>query len=136
MKLKSAASILSAFALSACGQGGAASGAGGDPYAGVDAEIRAWRAAIESENPLCAAKVEGQGCEAFEVACKGARELTPADRAAGVSARLVAAMIFQGREPDGSTSRPGSAFATFTKADGTWTRTESEPVNLSTCAPF
>lgn len=126
------AALTAGLALCACSQGGAQSD---DPYAGVDAEIRAWRESLEASHPLCAAKVEGKGCESFEVACKGAREVTPDETAAGLTAKLVAAMVFQGRAEDGSTS-PGSAFATFTRTGEAWKRGEAEAVNLQTCAAF
>jgi hypothetical protein len=44
-------------------------------------------------------------------------------------------MTFSGREADGSTGKSGSSFAVFSKAGDAWTRAESKPVNMSTCAP-
>lgn len=121
--------------LTACGQP-AETGDAGDPYAGFDAQIPVWRSDIEATHPTCAVKVEGKGCEGFEVRCKGAQEVGPDDAAKGVTAQVISAMTFVARNPDGSTGKPGSAFALFSKADGQWTRTEAMPVNLKTCAPL
>lgn len=127
--------LLAALVLSACSSGGDA-GSSSDPNAGLDAEILAWRGDIEANHPTCATKVEGKGCESFEVTCKGLQELTPEEQAKGVTTQVVAAMRFSGRMADGSTGAPGSAFAEFTKSGGQWTRAEAKPVNLSTCAPI
>lgn len=126
---------LCAFLLTACSQG-AAEGDPNDPHAGLDAQILAWRTDIEASHPTCATKVEGRGCQDFQVRCKGALEVGPDDTARGVTAQVVSAMTFVARNPDGSTGTPGSAFALFSKADGEWTRAEAMPVNLSTCAPL
>lgn len=136
MILRPAAALLSlSLLLAACGSGGNAADSS-DPYAGLDAQVLSWRTEIEASHPACAAKVEGKGCEGFEVTCKGAQEITAEEQAKGVTAQVVAAMRFSGRNPDGSSGKPGSAFAEFTKAGGQWTRTEAQPVNLSTCAPL
>lgn len=118
--------------LAACGQGATSD----DPYAGMDAQILAWREDIEASHSACAAKVDGKGCEDFEVTCKGAQEVTPDDEAAGVTARVVAAMRFNTRTEGGGSGKPGSAFAQFSRVRGEWTRTEAEPVNMTSCAPF
>lgn len=132
LRTRSLMVALTTLALCACSDGAQTSD---DPYAGVDAEIQAWRESLEATHPLCTIKVEGKGCEGFEVACKGAREVTPTDAAAGVTARLVAAMVFHGRAEDGAAT-PGSAFATFTKTGAAWKRSEADAVNLQTCAAF
>lgn len=126
---------LAAFLLAACSQG-APQADPNDPYAGLEPQILAWRTDIEARHPTCATKVEGKGCEGFEVRCKGAQEIGPDAAAKGVTAQVVSAMTFVARNPDGSTGKPGSAFALFTKTDGEWTRTEAMPVNLTTCAPL
>lgn len=126
---------LCALLLSACSQG-APGGDPNDPYAGLDPQILAWRADIEASHPTCATKVEGKGCESFEVRCKGAQEIGADDAAKGVTAQVVSAMTFVARNPDGSTGKPGSAFALFSKAGGEWTRATAMPVNLGTCAPL
>jgi hypothetical protein len=125
--------ILGALVLAGCSQGG---GDPNDPYAGLDAEILKWRTEIEGEHVACKTKVQGKGCESFQVTCKALREITADEQAKGVTAQLVAAMNFNGRNPDGSTGKPGSAFAEFTKTAAGWARKEAEPVNLSTCAPY
>lgn len=109
-------------------------GKGADPNAGFDAQIPAWRADIEAKHPACAAKVDGKGCDSFEVRCKGAMVVTSEEAARGVTARVVSAMTFSGRNADGSSGKAGSAFADFRKVDGAWTRAESPPLNLTTCA--
>lgn len=133
--LRPAAALGATLLLAACGSGAGDAGSS-DPYAGLDAQVLAWRTEIEANHPACATKVEGKGCEAFEVTCKGAQEVTPEDNARGVTARVVAAMRFNGRTADGSSGKPGSAFAEFSKAGGQWTRAEAKPVNMSTCASF
>lgn len=125
------AASLAALLLAACSSGDQSKSS--DPYAGLDKQILSWRTAIEAGHPACAAKVEGKGCQDFQVMCKAAQEITPQDR--GVTAKVVAAMTFAGRNPDGSTGKSGSSFAFFSKAGDTWTRTESPPVNMSTCGP-
>lgn len=121
--------------LAACSQGGSATNAD-DPYSGLDRQIQAWRTDVEANHPVCATKVEGKGCQDFQVRCKGAQEIAPDDKAKGVTAQVVSAMTFAARNPDGSTGQPGSSFALFTKANGEWARTEAMPVNLNTCAPL
>jgi len=132
--VRPAAALAAVLVLSACSPGGDAASSS-DPNAGLDAEILAWRNDLEASHPACATKVEGKGCEAFEVTCKGLQELTPEEQAKGITTQVVAAIRFSGRMADGSTGKPGSAFAEFSKTDGQWTRTEAKPVNLSTCAP-
>lgn len=121
--------------LAACSQSGGAADAD-DPYSGLDPQILAWRTDIETNHPACATKVEGKGCQDFQVRCKGAQEIGPEDAARGVTAQVVSAMTFAARNPDGSTGQPGSSFALFSKANGEWTRAEAMPVNLGTCAPL
>ena len=128
------AASIAALMLTACSPGG--KGDANDPSAGLDQQILAWRTAIEAAHPACAAKVEGKGCQDFQVMCKAHQEIDAAETARGVTAQVVAAMTFAGRNPDGSTGKSGSAFAVFSKADNTWTREESKPVNMSSCAPL
>jgi len=103
-----------------------------DPAAGLDTEILAWRTDLEANHSTCSAKVEGKGCDTFEVTCKAMQEIDAAEKGKGVSSQIVASMAFNGR----GEGKPGSAFAVFSKADGKWTRAESPPVNMSTCAPM
>lgn len=128
------AATLAALLVTACNSGDKADSS--DPYAGQDQQILAWRTEIEATHPACATKVEGKGCQDFQVMCKGAQDIDAADKAKGVTARFVGAMTFAGRNPDGSTGKSGSAFATFTKANNEWTRVEAKPVNMSSCAPL
>jgi hypothetical protein len=129
------AAALAALLLSACSsQGDGASSS--DPYAGQDQQILAWRTDIEAKHPACATKVEGKGCQDFQVMCKAAQEIDAAETAKGVTAQFVAAMTFAGRNADGSTGKSGSSFAVFSKANDSWSREESKPVNMSSCAPL
>lgn len=127
------AASLAALLLTACSQSEAAKS--NDPYAGLSDEILTWRTSIEGSHPACATKVEGKGCTDFQVMCKAAQAITPDETAHGVTAKVVAAMTFAGRQADGSTGKSGSSFATFSKAGDAWTRAEARPVNMSSCAP-
>lgn len=130
------AAALLAVSLAACSQGGGAKSNSSDPYAGLDTEILAWRTSIEADHPACASKVEGKGCQDFQVMCKAAQDIGADEAAKGVKAKVVAAMTFAGRNPDGSTGKSGSSFATFAKTGDAWVRAESKPVNMTTCAPL
>ena len=128
--------VASLFLLTACSQAGANANDPANPYSGLEPEILKWRTDIEASHPACQSKIDGKGCEAFEVTCKGAETLTAADQKNGVTAKLVAAMDFSGRMADGSTGKAGSAFAEFSKTGGAWVRSEATPVNPKTCASF
>ena len=128
---RSAYAVAATLLLAACG-GNAPAADPNDPAA----EILKWHADLEATHPVCANKVEGKGCEGFEVTCKGLKDPEAGDQAKGVTARVVAAMRFNARMEDGSTGKPGSAFADFVKTDGQWTRAEAQPVNPTTCAAF
>lgn len=123
---------LSALSLSGCGKSGGE--AADDPYSGLDSQIAAWGAAIEATHAACSTKIDGKGCADFQVTCKAAQAIDANERAQGVTAQVVAAMSFNGRTAEGSSGAPGSAFALFSKAGETWTRAESPPVNMSSCA--
>lgn len=123
-------SLLIALALAACAPGGTSKPEEDPRFAGLEAEILNWRADLEKTDPVCKS---GGGCQDYEVACKGERPLTPQDQAKGVTAKVVAAMTFN---PKSAGGRPGSASAEFTRTQGGWTRSETNPVNLSTCAAF
>ena len=130
-----AANVLALLLLSACGPKPEEARTE-DRYAGLSPQILAWRTAIEASHPACAIKIEGRGCEAFQVTCKAAQEITTDEAANGVSAQLVVAMTFNGRSSDGSSGKLGSAFAVFSKARGAWTRAEAPAVNMTSCAPL
>ena len=132
----SAVAGLAALSLAACSQGVSEKTASSGPYAGLDTQILEWRKTIEATHSACATKVDGKGCQDFQVMCKAAQEITPDEAAKGVTAQVVAAMSFAGRNPDGSTGKSGSSFALFSKSGDDWTRTEAMPVNMRTCAPL
>jgi len=100
-------------------------------YAGLDEAILAWRQQIVKTDMACSAKADG--CQSFEVGCKGEREISPTDQAKGVTAKLVVAMSWEGWDPKRSEYHPESGFSEFTKVDGGWLRGTTAPVNLSTC---
>ena len=120
--------------LSGCGQGGHASGGAPDPFAGLDGEILKWRTDIIGTDPLCRSQVEGQKCESFEVVCKAQRTITPAEQAAGMTAKVVAALNWNGFDPKLKQAQSGLRAALFSKSGGAWTRREHAPVNPTTCA--
>ena len=103
--------------------------------AGYHEHPHAIRYFVPLEYPGCKFKIDKKGCEAFQVTCKAQQEITTSEAASGITAQIVAAMTFMGRGPDGSSDNPGSSFAVFSKAKGAWTRAETSPVNLSSCAP-
>lgn len=119
--------------LGGCGQGGQGASAPQDQYAGLKQAIDGWHASIQSTDAQCQAKPDGKGCQGFEVACKGAREIPAAEQAKGVSAKVVVAMSWEGWDAARAEYRPASGFAEFNKVDGAWTRIAAGPVNLSTC---
>lgn len=125
---------LSLFALAACSPGDKA--ASNDPYAGLPAQIAQWHKDLEAKHPACAAKVDGKGCQDFQVMCKAEQEISPDEAQRGITHQVIAAMTFAGRNPDGSTGKSGSAFALFSKTKDGWTRGEAMPVNMKTCAPL
>ena len=134
--IRPASAFCALFLLTACSQPGAKTSNPGDLNASLEPEILKWRTEIEATHPACKTKIGGKGCEGFEVTCKGAEDLTPADRQKGVTAKVISAMTFTGRMPDGSTGKGGSAFAEFSNPNGVWTRVDAKPVNPTTCASF
>lgn len=136
MKTLSIAILLAFLALGACSPGGGGEGRPPeDPkFAGLDRQILAWRANIEKTSPACRDKKAGKGCRDFDVACKGELPVVAGEPARGVTARVVVAMTFNAWNSKTAEYKPGSAFAEFVKTGKTWTRTETGPVNLSTCA--
>lgn len=105
----------------------------GDPYAGLDDAIRAWKTEVATADASCRAAPAGSKCDQFEVSCKAQRTITPEDQAKGVSAKLVADMSWSGFDDKGA-PRPASAAALFTKANSAWARSAAKPVNPETCA--
>ena len=113
------AMLAAALGLAAC-QGGekAASAQGGDKYAGLDTAIRGWHAQIKDSDDQCKGKAEGQKCRAFEIACKGERDIAPDEAAKGVSAKVAVAMGWEGWDAARAEYRPASATAEFQKVGG------------------
>ncbi|UTP38648.1 hypothetical protein M9M90_15665 [Phenylobacterium sp. LH3H17] len=121
------------LALGGCGEAGKSAGAGQDKYAGLDVAIRGWHDSIVASDAECKAK-DGKGCQAFEVACKGEREIAPAEQAKGVTTKIVVAMSWEGWDEARAEYRAQSGFAEFNKVGDAWTRTKVGPVNLASCA--
>jgi hypothetical protein len=105
----------------------------GEPYAGLDEAIRAWKTEIAASDQSCRRAPAGARCEGFEVTCKAQRTITPQEQAKGVTAKLVADINWSGYDDKGS-PQPDSAAALFTKAGGTWLRSATKPVNPESCA--
>jgi hypothetical protein len=131
VKTQSAVLIAGLLVLGGCS--GKTGGASGDPYAGLDDAIRAWKTEIAASDASCARAPAGSKCEMFEVSCKAQRTITPDDQAKGISAKLVADMSWSGFDDKGAPT-PDSAAALFTKANGAWSRVPTKPVNPETCA--
>jgi len=126
---------LSVALLAACSPGGGGDAASSDPNVALRPLIAQWSKDVEATHSACTAKVDGKGCQDFQVTCKAEHLVGPEDAQKGVTTQVVAAMTFAGRNPDGSTGKSGSAFALFSKTDDGWTRGPAMPVNLQTCAP-
>ena len=122
--------LVAAAALSACSPKAPADEG---QYGGLEPAILAWHKQISTTQAACLAK-DGKGCQGFSVGCKGARILTSADQARGVTAKLVVAMSWEGWDTGRGEYRSQSGFSEFSKIDGTWQRADTNPVNLSTCA--
>jgi hypothetical protein len=130
--MRRAAVLAALLMLGACGQ---ADKAGGDDrFAGLDAQMLSWRQEVLKTDRLCLSQAAGQKCEGFEVVCKAERVITPAEAAAGVTAKVVGALNWNGFDSKSKQSQRGSATALFTRTNGAWTRAEHPPVNLSSCA--
>ena len=131
--MRATAAVFALLLLTACDDG-AKKAAVDDPFAGLDQAILGWRGEILKTHALCTNPAGGHACEAFEVACKAQRDFTAEDQARGVTAKVVAAITWNGFDPKQKQTQAGSDFAEFAKAGGAWTRTTHKPVNLSTCA--
>jgi hypothetical protein len=129
---KHAAALAALLMLGACGQTQKTADEG--KFAGLDREILAWRQDILKTDALCQSKVEGQTCESFEVVCKAERTITPDEAGRGVTAKVVAALTWNGFDPEFKQAQTGTAAALFTRAGGAWTRTPHTSVSPSTCA--
>jgi hypothetical protein len=128
------AALAALLILGGCSPQAGGETAANDPYAGLDGEILKWRTEIVNNDALCQSRVEGQACESFEISCKAQLAITPKDQAAGVTAKLVAALNWNGFDPATKQTQPVVRSAEFRKAGGVWTRAEHTPVNPSTCA--
>ena len=126
---------LSLLVLTACSKGEDSEAKAEDPNVALRPLIAQWSKDLEATHPACGVKVEGKGCQDFQVTCKAVHEVSPEDAKKGITDQVVAAMTFAARNPDGSTGKSGSAFALFSKTGDTWSQGGSDPVNLQTCAP-
>jgi len=114
--------------------GGEAGGADEGKFAGLGPEILKWRKDILASDALCKSQAEGEKCQGFEIACKAEREVSAQDQAAGITARVVAAMTWNGFDPKFKHGQSGMRAAEFAKGKAGWARTEHKPVNPGTCA--
>ncbi len=131
-----AALLFLGAALSACSPSGSAGGgdAGQSQFAGLDQQETKWRQDIIAADPLCTSQATDEKCQGFEVTCKAQRELTADDQANGVTARVVAAMSWNGFDPKFKHAQSGMRAAEFAKGKAGWTRTDHKPVNPESCA--
>jgi len=129
------AALTTSVALCACSPSTPA-GEGGEQakFAGLDQQILAWRKDIMAGDPLCRSQAEGEKCESFEVACKAERSLSAQDQAGGVTARVVAAMSWNGFDPKFRHAQSGMRAAEFARGKAGWMRADHAPVNPQTCA--
>lgn len=132
------AALISMAALSSACSPSAPSAGGGDQdqgkFAGFPQQEMKWRQDILASDPLCKSQAEGERCQGFEVTCKAERVVTAQDQANGITARVVAAMTWNGFDPKFRHGQSGMRAAEFVKAKGGWTRSEHKPVNPGTCA--
>jgi hypothetical protein len=129
------AALMTTAALCACSPSGSASGGGEQgKFAGLDQQEVKWRQDILAADPLCKSQAEGEKCQGFEVTCKAERNLTPDDQANGVTARVVAAMTWNGFDPKFKHAQSGMRAAEFAKGKAGWTRSDHKPVNPESCA--
>ncbi len=133
LKIRAAAAA-ALLILGGCGEAGQSGGQAGDKFAGLDQEILNWRKQIIAADPLCKGTGEDQKCQGFEVACKAERTVTADDTAKGVSARVVAAITWNGWDPKLKQAQAGSRASEFTKDKSGWTRKDHAPVNMASCA--
>jgi hypothetical protein len=115
------------------------SDSGGDDeqagFEGLDAAIATWRTEIIASHESCRETVRERACQAFEVTCKVAGELTPADRAAGATSKVMASIRWLGWDPAKKEMLPASTAAAFSKVGDSWRRTPAS-VNPTTCASY
>jgi hypothetical protein len=130
--IRPAAAIAALLLLGACSPPEKSAGEG--KFAGLDGQILTWRQDILKGDKLCRSQTEGQKCEGFEVVCKAERTITPEEAAKGVTAKVVAALNWNGFDSTFKQPQRANATALFTRSKGAWTRVEHAPVNLSTCA--
>ena len=131
-----AAFLILVGALAGCSPSGSTGSGGADQgkFAGFDQEETKWRQDILASDPLCKSQAEGEKCQGFEVTCKAERNLTPQDQTNGVTARVVAAMTWNGFDPKFKHAQNGMRVAEFAKGASGWMRSEHKPVNPQSCA--
>jgi hypothetical protein len=133
-RVAASAALTILAALAGCSPSGGPSPADQGKFAGLDGEILKWRQSILAGDPLCRSQAEGEKCESFEVACKAERTVTSQDEASGVSARVVAAMSWNGFDPKFRHAQSGMRAAEFARTKAGWTRADHKPVNPDSCA--
>lgn len=131
MKIVTGGLALGLILIAGCS--GRPNGAAGDPYAGLQDAIRAWKNDVTATDRSCKSKDPAQKCEMFDISCKAQRVITPDEQASGVSAKLVAEMTWSGFDDKGA-SQPASAAALFEKTKGIWSRSPYKSVNPESCA--
>ncbi|MFL5296691.1 MAG: hypothetical protein ACJ798_09960 [Phenylobacterium sp.] len=126
------AAVAALLLLGACSPDGQSGGEQGK-FAGFEEQIPKWKTEIVASDPLCRSPEKDQRCEGFDVACKAERTLSADDTAKGITARVVAAMTWNGFDPKFRHAQSGVRAAEFIKGPSGWTRVEHSPVNMETC---
>ena len=132
--IRPAAALAALLILGACSPAATTSGdKSQDKFAGLDAQILAWRKDIIATDKLCRSTADDQKCAKFEVACKAERDVTPAEAAKGVTAHVVAMITYDGFDQNFKQAQSGTKAAEFTKTAQGWTRAEHGPVYMQNC---
>ncbi len=136
MRFAAVLALAAVASLSGCGDKKPAAN-GEDPrYEGLETAIRGWRLDIVKNDLSCHRIVGDKGCSEFEVACKSERTIAPAERAQGVTAKVVAGMRWLAWDARSGAQRPVAQFAQFTHTGGAWSRSGRLNGNLATCETY
>ena len=128
-----AAAVAALLLLAGCSKTETAGSQTQDKYAGLDQAILKWHADILAADPLCKG-VGDQKCVNFTVSCKVEHPLAADDPAHGVTARVIAAMTWNGYDLKLKQAQDGAQAAEFAKGPTGWTRLAHKPVNMDSCA--
>jgi hypothetical protein len=134
--LRRLSALLLCLGLAACGRGSDQAEAEDPKYAGLDQQIRVWRAEIVKTDETCQSEAKDQKCVEFEVTCKVDKPLTEAEQEAGLISKVIVAVRWQGWNTANDEHRAVLRAAEFTKTGKNWLRKDAGGVNPSTCATY